>query len=563
MIRRPQLFFWLLLLPPLLWGRVSMDVQPRTFSLDNTTTLTLTVQSGITGTPQFDLPEGLEVVATSRNDLIRGTARETTFRYTLRATAPGDFIIGPYTLQLEGRTHAVEGIPITVSPAEVITATEDLFLRMELSASRTLVQQPLTLTITFYSINQIDDIQLVEMKADGLQVGDWQSLPGREQLVNGRRYLVRRFQTQITPQIAGIFDLQPLFLLQVLEPDEGLTRDRFGMFTRMMTRRSVRLQGEPVHFEARYPPAEGRPHDFDGALGRFTLAASVSPRQLRVGEPITLRVELNGRGNLRNLMPPSISESDDFRIFSPRIVEEDLARDGQSGRRVLEQVLIPRHAEIETFPEIRFSFFDPERWEYVTRSEGPFPLEILPAAQPAAGGIGGTQFLNLGTHLLGQDLVYLKTSPGRRVVFGPSSPLRFTLWTSLPLSLWALGAGLLLRQRRLEADPALARQLQAPRRVRQQLDAVRQSSPETRYEAIWHCLATCLSHRFRIPPGEVEADVLPRHLVGRIPDTQLQEICTWLQRCERARFTGGGRCEDAEIQPFLTLMQQLISGGRA
>jgi len=530
----------LLLLP--VSARISMEVTPRRFSTDDSATLTLRVQGGIDGTPNLTLPEGLTIVGTSRNEMIINRSRETSFSFTFQAREAGDYIIGPFSMNLEGRNHVVEAVPVTVTKAEVVRASDDLMIQLEATRDRALVQQSLTITATFLSTRQIDDIQLVEFDTSGLEISDWQGQQVRDQILDGKRYHAARFSTRVTPARAGEFTFAPVFRVTVLEPDEDLTRGRMGMFTRNVRRRQVRIQPEPVVFEARNPPTEGRPGDFDGAIGTFTFQATASPRALNVGEPLTLRTQINGSGNIRTLLPPSLEENDDFRVFSPRLVEEDMARDGQSGRKTVEQVIIPRHAEVTEIPQLRFNYFDPDRWEYVTRSAGPFALEVSPAPEgsmPAiTTGAGGLR-LNVGPTLLGQDLVYLKSDPGTIRPLHSMSPVAFSLWSALPLASWALFGWTHHRKQTLRSNPTLAKRQNAPRTLRKNLEKLHAASSSDIHEAIWQCLTEYLAHRFQLLPGDIQSDFLRTHLDGQLSAETVATLETWLQRCERARFAGG------------------------
>ena len=549
----------LLLLP--LSARVSMEVTPLAFTTDDTATLTLHIQGGVDGTPTLSLPDGLHVVGTTRNEVIINRNRETTFRFTFQAREPGDYLIGPFTMNLEGRSHAVEAVPITVTRAEVMPSSRDLMIQLEAPRERALVQQSFTITATFLSTQQIDNIELVEIDTQGLDISDWQAQPVREQWIDGRRYHAARFITRVTPARPGEFAFAPVFRVTVLEPEEDLTRSRMGMFTRNVRRRQARIQPDPVRFEATHPPTQGRPHDFDGAIGQFTLEAQASPVTLNVGEPLTLRTQLHGTGNIRSLLPPALEESGDFRVFTPRLIEEDIARDGQSGRKTLEQVIIPRHAETREIPELRFSYFDPDRWEYVTRTVGPFPLEVHPAPEGAAPLLStgsGALRLNTGPTLLGQDLVYLKSAPGTYVPLQSLSPLSFSLWSSLPLAAWALFGWVHHRRQTLQSDPIRARRQRAPRNLRKNLQQLHAVPAAGLHESIWKCLTEYLEHRFQLPPGEMQSASLNEHLNGQLPPEMLASLTAWLERCERARFAGNETTDPRKlIREFESLMTSL------
>ncbi|MCC5849543.1 MAG: protein BatD [Verrucomicrobia bacterium] len=530
-------------------AQVSLSLSPREISMDDTAQLTLEIQGNVSGgTPRLDLPEGLRVRGTSRQFSMVNNAQTTSFVYELQPIRTGTFTIGPYDMTVNNKTTEVGPVTLKVKEARVVRATEDLIIHLEASHERALVHQPVQLTVTLYSVHQLDDIQLAQFDTSGFEVGDWQSYQQRDRVIDGTRYITRRFTTHAVPVTPGTRSLAPQFMVQVLEPDEEITRGTRGMFTRRMTRRSVRIAPDPVEIVVESPPREGRPDDFTGAVGRFVFEGSASPRQLRVGEPITLRTQVNGTGNLRNLLPPSMQESDDFQVFTPRLVEEDLARDGLRGRKTIEQVIVPRHPEVSQVPKLRFSFFNPDDWKYETLEIGPFDLEVEPAPVRDTGPmLGGTGSLRLGTGptILGQDLVYLKPAPGRLRPLSGGSVLAFTTLSGLPLMLWALAGIWVRRQQQFLDDPALARQKQAPRKLRQQLDDLKTHTRDgaALHEAIWQCLAEYLGDRFRIPPGEVDAAKISTHLDQRLAPETLQNLQDWLKRCERARFAGEGNAE--------------------
>src|SRR5439155_1018383 len=43
-------------------------------------------------------------------------------------------------------------------------------------------------------------------------------------------------------------------------------------------------------------PTQNAPHNFNGAVGSFTMTASVGPTNVAVGDPITVKIQISGRG---------------------------------------------------------------------------------------------------------------------------------------------------------------------------------------------------------------------------------------------------------------------------
>ncbi len=129
----------------------------------------------------------------------------------------------------------------------------------------------------------------------------------------------------------------------------------------------------------REPPVEGRPTDYTGGIGAFEVEAEIEPRQGRVGEPLTVRLVVRGRGNfdrLEHAMFPEDTEG--VRVYPPTSRFE--ASDPRRGEKVFEQTIVPTRAGTLQLPELTLSSFDPERGEYVTLRATVPSVEVLPSA---------------------------------------------------------------------------------------------------------------------------------------------------------------------------------------
>ena len=123
-------------------------------------------------------------------------------------------------------------------------------------------------------------------------------------------------------------------------------------------------------------PEEGKPEGFSGAVGKFGFNVSVSPTEVKEGDPITLRMTVNGEGNLTAFEMPSLSSKDNFKLYDPQIIEKDNIKKS-------EQVIIPNSAEVIQVPKIQFSYFDPDLKRYQTITRGPFPITVTKPRKPS------------------------------------------------------------------------------------------------------------------------------------------------------------------------------------
>src|SRR5208282_5521577 len=72
----------------------------------------------------------------------------------------------------------------------------------------------------------------------------------------------------------------------------------FRQFFNQGEQRQVTLASDPVSVESLPVPEENRPANFTGAIGDFTMTSTAGPTNLTVGDPITVRVQISGRGAL-------------------------------------------------------------------------------------------------------------------------------------------------------------------------------------------------------------------------------------------------------------------------
>ena len=65
-------------------------------------------------------------------------------------------------------------------------------------------------------------------------------------------------------------------------------------------------------------PAEGRPADFHGAIGTFSIASDVSPAKADVGDPLTLRMRVTGSGNFDRVDSSMLDHLDQWKTYPPK-----------------------------------------------------------------------------------------------------------------------------------------------------------------------------------------------------------------------------------------------------
>jgi len=159
--------------------------------------------------------------------------------------------------------------------------------------------------------------------------------------------------------------------------------DAFDSFFAQGREQEVTLRGEPRTVRVKALPAEGRPADFAGAVGRFRIDASATPTTVAAGEPLTLTTTLTGEGNFARVQAPAFPETAGWKSYPAKGEFAPADASGGEGRKTFTRPLIPRGGDVTEIPPVRFSYFDPERAEYVTLETQPIPVTVTGAPTPA------------------------------------------------------------------------------------------------------------------------------------------------------------------------------------
>jgi hypothetical protein len=538
-------------------AEVEMDITPRVLRLGESAICRIVVK-GAVNAPQPRLPplQGFEVAAAGTEQNIQiVNGRQTVFtayRFQLTPVAAGDFLIGPFRYDLGDRVVDIPAIQVQVLPMQgaggeaVQSLDELLFATLTTSRPKAYVGETFDITINLYTqpgLNLDRNVSLLDFDTTGLTLSNFEELAGGREAVAGRVYDVRRFRARATALTSGAFTLQPRLRVNIIVQRQRSPRDpffgdsffdSFAFFGRVETRAHT-LDVRPLELRVHELPAEGRPSNFSGAVGRYSFEVSASPLQLAVGEPITLRYRIQGRGNIDTVRAPAPTWPDGFRAFDIQLVDQN----AESGLKVFEQVVIPRAASVTELPAVAFSWFDPEAERYETAVRGPFPLEL-------AAGASGTILQGMDARPaaergpLGADLVYLKPTP-KRPRAAPALEIPPALH-GVPALALLLAAVYARRRARLLRDPIYAARLRAPRGAREGLARARsllEKSPAEAANALADTLARFFGPLLGLPPGQVDADsVCGRLQKAGLDAPALNDVRAMFDFCERMRYAG-------------------------
>src|SRR5690606_11361595 len=138
----------------------------------------------------------------------------------------------------------------------------------------------------------------------------------------------------------------------------------------------------PVSLRVRPLPSEGRPGSFSGLVGRYAVEAKAEPRDVRVGDPITLTVTVRGDGPAEEIPTLDLAGQDgfgdQFKLTGERPTTEllpDVKR--------FTTMIRAREADVSAVPPIELTYFDARAGEYRTAASDAIPLRVQAAQRVA------------------------------------------------------------------------------------------------------------------------------------------------------------------------------------
>lgn len=487
--------------------------------------------------------------------------------YILTPKKEGTFTISPSSFKLNGETIMSNATTIKVVPAgqnsaqhaqgqsnangqsAATTAGNDVFIRTTFSKKTVYEQEELVATITLYhrgNVLEIEDAKMPEYK--GFISKDIQlkreEQPGTD-VVNGVKYQTFKLkQTILYPQKSGPIEIEKGQLTAIIQVPTGGQRRGFWGFddifnTMKRVRKIIPIEGTKIEVKAL--PSEGKPADFNNAVGSFKMESDISKTETKAYEPITIKVKISGTGNIKYVKSPTFEFPSDFDTYPPK---ENQKVNGNSGTREIDYLVIPRHAGTFEIPAATFSYFDLNTRKYNTLKTKAFTLNV----EKGDNNTDNSQVISNYTNkenvkFLGKEIRYINANntsveKSEKNIYGS---LGFWLWYIIPLLLFIVLVILYRKQIKENANVALVKNKRANKQAKKRLkkaDTYLQSGEsELFYEEVMKALWGYVSDKLSIPLSQLNKETIEEELTNRkVEDDTIQSFMDILRTCEFARF---------------------------
>lgn len=197
-----------------------------------------------------------------------------------------------------------------------------------------------------------------------------------ERVFKGKKYRsVVLKKAVIMPQKSGIIEI-PAVKMRMLREDFTGDFDVFGQ--PIMNRKNEVLASDIIKFQAKPLPQKEQPVDFLGAVGDFKISKTIDRKMGKAGEPFTVNVILQGKGNLDLIQLPKLEGDEHLEIYEPKITDNfnKNINSGLEGTRTYTYTVIPTYKGKYTLKPISFTYFDLASETYKTITTNPIVLDI-------------------------------------------------------------------------------------------------------------------------------------------------------------------------------------------
>lgn len=495
-----------------------------------------------------------------------------TFTYILMAGKEGTYKIPGATIVADGNNYTSNSVSIKVLPPDKAASSgndnsnainsqgaakignKDLFITATASKTDVYEQEAILLTYKIYT-----KVNLTQLHGDMPDLKGFHTqevnLPSQKQWTlehyNGSNYNTTVYsQYVLFPQHSGKLEI-PSITFEGTISQMVASADPLDAFFNGGSYVNVKknIVTPKLAINVKELPA-GKPVNFSGGVGEFTISSSISTQELKTNDAVTLKLIVSGTGNMKLINTPEVGFPQDFEIYDPKVDNKfNLTRNGLAGSKVFEYLAIPRHAGNYTIPPVEFSYFDLKTQSYKTLKTEPYTLKVA-KGEGNADQVVANFTSKEDLKVLGKDIRYIKTgetklTPKNDYFFGSMS---YYLWYLIPLVVFVTYLVIYRKQAVENANVAKVRTKKAnkvaTKRMKNAGKLLAEKNIAAFYDEVLKALWGYISDKLNIPVSQLSKDNIEEELIRYgVSEDLIKVFIDTLNECEFARYAPGNQSE--------------------
>jgi hypothetical protein len=480
-----------------------------------------------------------------------------TYSYFLSPQKRGTFTIKQAKIEIEGEIYKTFPVTITVTaavdkpngpPDASDIASEKIHLVAEVSKTNPYLNEAITVVYKLYVSPETgvsnwrekdnpryNDFwsQNIEIKGLNIQNGKYKG--------EDYRYVVLR-KTVLYPQKSGELKIEPLVLDITVEVPTNRT-DIFGRALMTKVPQTVTAGSRTINVKPL--PEKGKPADFKGAVGDFSLEVTTSKTELNATESLQAKVEVSGKGNLKLFELPKLTTPSSLEVFEPEHKENvRTSITGMQGNISDTYTIVPQYKGKYPIPSVSFSYFDLSTETYKRISSDEIVIDVLegPTAALNSNEPKTPSALKQPINTTTNTFAFIKTSTTLKERFTKAFFKSQLFWALLLLPFFTIPLAVLFRKRKekLDADVVGNRIRKADKLAKKYLSKAKKNlnQKEAFYVALEKALHNYLKAKLNIETSDFNKEKISQLLSDRgAEESAVSAFMSILENCELARYT--------------------------
>lgn len=487
------------------------------------------------------LQEGIERTSFGFGSMRDGDISVSKYSFILKPKKKGALKISPLTFLVNGKKLKSGVLTVNVDTKSKIKPTSDpnLFARIELSKRNIYKGEAIAVTYKVYTRYNGFEIEDYEMPmTNGLWKEEVKSgASGWKQTiqtVNGMRYNVITLKKEIvTPKKSGDIKIEPI----TIQAQIGRS-----FFSRGQSK-TIHSNSPTIKVKALPKPI---PANYSNQVGsNYKVTINYSTNKLKTNDPLDIKIEISGRGNINHLTNPLLSLPQDFEVFDPEVKDRTkVSISGVSGKKTFNYLAIPRHRGEFKIPPFDFTYFDVKEKKYktITRpgtkiivEQGENQENVTSEKSSSSRTKNNVEILNKGIRHIKENT---KLYTSKDALYGKS-----IYWIGIftPILLVLIYYFYIVIARNKTTDEHHFKRKNANKLANYRLKTATQFLEENKtatfYEELYKALFNYISHKFNLPISKLTKERIQEELENHsISKETSKKLITIIEECEMARF---------------------------
>jgi hypothetical protein len=498
-----------------------------------------------------------------------------TYSFVVLAPELGKADVGSASINYNGST--LNSQPITLSVIQGTSTNQQVQKHLGISEeelnknvfiraipNKTSVKQGEQLTVTYklYTKLNISSPQISKLPTyNGFWSEDLdlpQNIQFNIEMYNGERYRAAIIKkVALFASKSGNLTLTPFELkVPVIVKSKRNTNDMFddffndSFFGRTETIDHI-TKSNTININVDPLPSENVPTSFSGAVGNYDFNVDLDKKDVDLNEAITVKVRINGTGNIALLKLPEINFPTGFEKYEPKTSEKISRINLISGRKDIEFLIVPRIPGVKQIPPLEFTYFDLNKNQYVTLKSQPFTVNVKEGkgnyAQTASG------YTKEDVKLLNEDIRFIKTSESGFTKKEDVAKISLMFWVALIFPLGILLSLIVInnKQNKLAGNLFLMKYQKASKNAKLKLRDANKSLDANDLGGYYNNLSAALFNYLGDKLGIQQAEFTLDRAIEKLKNYKIDEnfinhLKKVSEKCEFARFAPNAVGSDRE-----------------